>query len=362
MGRVRITKQTTPSNPPADTGEIFIDSADDLVKSIDESGTVSTLGGGGVVPTTRTITAGIGLAGGGDLSANRTIDLDVNDITTLVGSTDTAADFMPLYDASGSVTRKALIQDLGLALAARTITAGVGLSGGGSLSADRTIDLDVNDITTLVGSTDPAADFVPLYDASGAVTRKVLINNIGADHGSLTDLTADDHTQYVLLAGRSGGQTETGGTASGNNLTLRSTSNASKGAVVLDETTASTSPTTGSMQLAGGLGVAGSLGLGGSVYLGSGNISSTTSNHTVAAGERIFLVDTTGGAFNLTLPNPSLRQVVIVKDIAGILQTNPLTVVRFASESIDGTAADKILRTAYGCWTFISNGTNWFVL
>jgi hypothetical protein len=68
----------------------------------------------GAVPTARTITAGIGLSGGGDLSANRTLDLDVNDITTLVGSTDPAADFLPLYDASGAVTRKVLINDLGI--------------------------------------------------------------------------------------------------------------------------------------------------------------------------------------------------------------------------------------------------------
>lgn len=42
---------------------------------------------------------------------------------------------------------------------------------------------------------------------------------------------ADPHTQYALLAGRSGGQTLYGGTASGNNLTLHSTSNATKGSI-----------------------------------------------------------------------------------------------------------------------------------
>lgn len=53
------------------------------------------------------------------------------------------------------------------------------------------------------------------------------------DHGTLIGLTDDDHTQYALLAGRSGGQTITGGTAASNNLTLRSTSNATKGDVKL---------------------------------------------------------------------------------------------------------------------------------
>ena len=52
-------------------------------------------------------------------------------------------------------------------------------------------------------------------------------------HSLLAGLTADDHTQYLLLAGRSGGQTEQGGTASGDKLTLQSTSHATKGGIVL---------------------------------------------------------------------------------------------------------------------------------
>ena len=50
-------------------------------------------------------------------------------------------------------------------------------------------------------------------------------------HSLLTSLTADDHTQYALLAGRSGGQTLIGGTASGDDLTLRTSSNATKGTI-----------------------------------------------------------------------------------------------------------------------------------
>lgn len=43
------------------------------------------------------------------------------------------------------------------------------------------------------------------------------------DHGSaLTGLGDDDHTQYALLAGRSGGQTAIGGTAANESLTLKS--------------------------------------------------------------------------------------------------------------------------------------------
>lgn len=56
--------------------------------------------------------------------------------------------------------------------------------------------------------------------------------NASLDHGALLGLSDDDHTQYALLAGRSGGQTLIGGTASGNNLTLQSTSNATRGKIL----------------------------------------------------------------------------------------------------------------------------------
>lgn len=52
------------------------------------------------------------------------------------------------------------------------------------------------------------------------------------DHGGLTGLLDDDHTQYALLAGRAGGQTLIGGTAAGDDLVLRSTSDATKGKVI----------------------------------------------------------------------------------------------------------------------------------
>lgn len=53
-------------------------------------------------------------------------------------------------------------------------------------------------------------------------------------HGDLAGLTTGDagHTQFVMLAGRSGGQTVQGGTGAGEHLVLESTANASKGLVL----------------------------------------------------------------------------------------------------------------------------------
>ena len=43
----------------------------------------------------------------------------------------------------------------------------------------------------------------------------------------------EDHTQYLLLAGRSGGQIAIGGTGSGENLVLKSTSHATRGTIII---------------------------------------------------------------------------------------------------------------------------------
>lgn len=54
---------------------------------------------------------------------------------------------------------------------------------------------------------------------------------VDIDHGTISGLLDDDHSQYLLLAGRTGGQIVTGGTASGDDLTLYSTSHATKGSI-----------------------------------------------------------------------------------------------------------------------------------
>lgn len=64
------------------------------------------------------------------------------------------------------------------------------------------------------------------------------VNDASIDHGSIGGLTDDDHAQYLLLAGRSGGQTAIGGTAASNNLTLQSTSNSTRGKINLGASSA----------------------------------------------------------------------------------------------------------------------------
>ena len=66
----------------------------------------------------------------------------------------------------------------------------------------------------------------------------------GVDHGSLAGLLDDDHSQYLFLAGRAGGQIAVGGTAASENLILRATSNATDGNIIFQ-----TDPTTERMRI-----------------------------------------------------------------------------------------------------------------
>jgi hypothetical protein len=90
---------------------------------------------------------------------------------------------------------------------------------------------------------------------------------------------------------------------------------------------------------------------------------SKTANYTIQVSDRIIFVDTSGGAFTLTLPDPSKVRGVIFRiiDTGGTLQANPLTLARFAAEMIEGLAASKLFYTNWGGWDVVSNGTNWYI-
>jgi hypothetical protein len=75
------------------------------------------------------------------------------------------------------------------------------------------------------------------YDNQSGVTRwkDFAGNTAPSPHSGLTGLTiGDDHTQYALLAGRAGGQTFFGGTATHNTLTLRGSSTGDGNVLVSD--------------------------------------------------------------------------------------------------------------------------------
>lgn len=115
-------------------------------------------------------------------------------------------------------------------------------------SISRTLDVNgevrIRDLTTVtptqIVSSDANGVLAAMKVGSGLTISNDTLKATGGgggvtDHGALTGLADDDHTQYALLAGRATGQTLTGGTASSDNLKLRSTSNATKGDVVIQD-------------------------------------------------------------------------------------------------------------------------------
>jgi hypothetical protein len=100
-----------------------------------------------------------------------------------------------------------------------------GLSNGSSSIAMATL-LSLSDI--LVGASNGHSLF---YDGSKWVSSAP---DSEITHSGLTGLGTDDHTQYALLAGRAGGQILNGSLDASENLTLRSTSNVTKGKIRFD--------------------------------------------------------------------------------------------------------------------------------
>lgn len=81
---------------------------DALFTALNAGAALSTVGGASAALT---LTAGSGLSGGGDLSANRSFALDINGLTN-DPTPDVAADYVATYDASAAGNKKILLNTL----------------------------------------------------------------------------------------------------------------------------------------------------------------------------------------------------------------------------------------------------------
>ena len=96
-----------------------------------------------------------------------------------------------------------------------------------------------------------------------------------------------------------------------------------------------------------------------SVAAGVFNVNSISTN-TTAAVNNTYLVDTSGGAVIVTLPAAGLNVFVRVKDV-GDANTNNITIATPGAETIDNAASDTI-NSDYEHRTYLSDGTNWFIV
>lgn len=91
-------------------------------------------------------------------------------------------------------------------------------------------------------------------------------------------------------------------------------------------------------------------------------IVSVSSNVTLTA-FAIHLVST-ASARNLTLPSsPSTGTKITIKDVTGSANVNNITIVRAASETIEGASASYTMDQTYQCLVLVADASgNWWIL
>ena len=167
------------------------------------------------------ITAGTGLSGGGDLTSSRTLSVDLSELTDMTQAINSAQDELILLD-NGSDRRK-LISEIPLSAFDNDsgfttnsgditgVTAGTGLSGGGS-SGGVTLNLDLADVIASDG-----ANRILTSDGDGTLTAESeftyngssLYLMPGSDCGSNNTFLiygADTSTEYVGFGVKGAGE------------------------------------------------------------------------------------------------------------------------------------------------------------
>ncbi len=100
----------------------------------------------------------------------------------------------------------------------------------------------------------------------------------------------------------------------------------------------------------------------GSYSVPSGQITSVNfaaSPYSIQPSDKLLLVDTTGGAVTLVLPDPTQYYTLQIKDAKGNFGTNAVTLQQHASEKIEGIAASLVLSANWGNYKLQADGTNW---
>jgi hypothetical protein len=135
-----------------------------------------------------TITAGSGLTGGGDLSANRTLNVGAG--TGITVAADTIAVDQTYLDSRYALTGHN--HDTTYATRTTTITAGAGLAGGGDLTTNRTLDVGAG--TGIVVAADTVAVDQTWADGRYALT--------GHNHdAAYVNVTGDAMTGPLTISG-----------------------------------------------------------------------------------------------------------------------------------------------------------------
>lgn len=192
--------------------------------------------GTGIVNVTKTMTT-LGINATGTITATAmspgNLTLSANDIS----SSNTNGNINLAPNGTGVVTTSAVF---------RPTASGIALGATGQLWGTIYTNSGLSDGTNSVS----IATLLSFRDANVGATNGMTLFYNGTEwlpslpdteitHNTLSGLTTGDagHTQFVMLAGRSGGQTIQGGTGASETLVLESTANATKGTIKLKDST-----------------------------------------------------------------------------------------------------------------------------
>lgn len=294
-------------------------------------------------PMTGVVTVGVGspnVVGTGTLF---TTELSVNDWVVIEGEThqvQTITDDLNIVLASnhsdGATSSAIAIAGPGLNIKS-TLTAPNDFTLNGFV-ADGTTGATITRVrlSILRAGIDGAWETATGTTTTGLVFSDLISAADSTAHSDLTGLTSgDDHTQYVLLVGRTGGQSIIGSTDTSENLTLTPNSASTNGAVIIASSTDNaTSKDTGALIVAdGGLGVELNMFAGGSITTDTGFVG-TGLDAATAVGIAI------GGTTATTL---SLGRTTQTIDILGQLDVEGTIDATSAVDiSIGGTVATGV--------------------
>ena len=175
-----------------------------------------------------TLTAGTGMTGGGTIAASRTfnvvggtgitanandIELDISGLT--LAQEVATTDLLAIYDGSATGVRKITVADLPFTnnsgdITSVGVTAGTGLSGGGSASSgafSATLALDFSELTDMTGDISGSTEFI-LQDGtteSRKAASEIKLSAFNNDSGFTSN--TGDITSVVAGAGMTGGAT-----------------------------------------------------------------------------------------------------------------------------------------------------------
>lgn len=191
-------------------------SSGDPLKVIKGSEVDAELGSISSALATKVDTAGTGLS-----LSSKTLSLN---LTGLTAAAPAATDEFGFADSSDASTPKKVtlsgletalnhdnltgfVADEHVAHSGVTLTAGTGLSGGGTIAASRTFNLSING---LVDTTFASADYIAVYDTSISSHRRISMSEI--NHDSLNGFSALEHVNHGSVSITAGSGLTGGGT------------------------------------------------------------------------------------------------------------------------------------------------------